>query len=141
MDPVPLLQRTTLFAGVDAADLEALLPELHHRSFQSGTHIFHEGDPGTHLFLVLSGEVKIARTGRAGAEVVFAVLMAGDLFGELALFEEGATRTADAVAVEATECLTLGRRSLITFLHAHPERMWDVIRILSEYIRRKDETG
>jgi len=140
MDPVQVLQRSPLFEGVEASSLESLVPELHRRTFAAGTHVFREGDPGLHLHLILKGEVKITRSGPRGAEVVFAVLLPGDLFGELALFEEGAVRTADAVAVETTECLTLERRALIAFLESHPERMWHVIRFLSAYIRRKDES-
>lgn len=116
------------------------MPDLHGRSFGAGAYIFREGDVGVHLHLILKGEVKIARSGPGGAEVVFAMLLPGDLFGELALLEEGALRTADAVAVEPTECLTLERRALITFLDSHPERMWHLIRFLSAYIRRKDES-
>jgi CRP/FNR family transcriptional regulator, cyclic AMP receptor protein len=140
VDPVKALQRSALFEGLEASDLEALVPDLRRRSFGAGTHIFREGDPGLHLHLILSGEVKIARSGPGGAEVVFAVLLPADMFGELALLEEGALRTADAVAVEPTECLTLERRALITFLDSHPERMWHLIRFLSAYIRRKDES-
>ena len=140
MDPVQVLQRSALFEGVGASDLENLVPNLHRRSFGAGTYIFREGDLGTHLHLILSGEVKIARSGPSGAEVVFAVLLPGDMFGELALLEDGALRTADAVAVEPTECLALERRALITFLDSHPERMWHLIRFLSSYIRRKDES-
>jgi len=123
-----------------SSDLETLVPELHRRSFGAGAHIFREGDPGLDLHLILNGEVKITRSGPRGAEVVFAVLLPGDIFGELALFEEGALRTADAVAVQPTECLTLERRALIAFLDSHPERMRHLIRLLSAYIRRKDES-
>ena len=140
VDPVQVLQRSALFEGVDGADLEALVPDLHRRSFGAGTHIFREGDAGLHLHVILKGEVKIARSGPNGAEVVYAVLLPGDLFGELALLEEGALRTADAIAVQPTECLTLERRALIAFLDSHPERMWHLIRFLSAYIRRKDES-
>ena len=140
VDPVQVLQRSALFKGVDAADLETLVPDLQRRSFNAGTHIFREGDEGRHLHVILTGEVKIVRSGPGGAEVVFAVLMPGDLFGELALLEEGALRTADAVAVEPTECLTLERRALIAFLDSRPELMWHLIRSLSAYIRRKDES-
>jgi CRP/FNR family cyclic AMP-dependent transcriptional regulator len=140
MDPVQILQRSALFEGMAPSDLETLVPDLHRRSFGAGTHIFREGDPGQHLHLILKGEVKISRSGPRGAEVVFAVLLPGDLFGELALFEEGALRTADAVAVEPTDCLTLERRALVAFLESHPERMWHLLRFLSAYIRRKDES-
>jgi CRP/FNR family transcriptional regulator, cyclic AMP receptor protein len=140
VDPIQILQRSALFEGVAPSDLETLVPDLHRRSFGAGTHIFREGDPGLHLHLILKGEVKITRSGPRGAEVVFAMLLPGDMFGELALFEEGAMRTADAVAVEPTECLTLERRALIAFLDSHPERMWHLIRFLSAYIQRKDES-
>jgi CRP-like cAMP-binding protein len=140
MDPVQILQRSALFEGASVAELETLVPDLHRRSFSAGSHIFREGDPGLHLHLILKGEVKIFRSGPRGAEVVFAVLTAGDLFGELALLEDGALRTADAVAVAPTECLILERRALTTFLESHPDRMWHLIRFLSAYIRRKDES-
>jgi CRP/FNR family cyclic AMP-dependent transcriptional regulator len=140
MDPHEVLMGSALFEGMDAADLASLVPRLHTRSFGAGTYIFREGDLGLHLYVILSGEVKIIRSGPRGAEVVFAVLMPGDLFGELALLEEGAVRTADAVAVQPTECLTLERNALMTFLDADRERMWHLIRFLSAYIRRKDES-
>jgi CRP/FNR family transcriptional regulator, cyclic AMP receptor protein len=140
MDPLQALQRSALFEGVDAAELESLVASLQRRSFAAGTHIFREGDLGLHLHVILRGEVKIARSGPRGAEVVFAVLVPGDLFGELALLEEGAVRTADAVAVQRTECLTLERNALIAFLDADRARMWHLIRFLSAYIRRKDES-
>lgn len=140
MDPHEVLMGSALFEGMDAADLASLVPRLHTRSFGAGTYIFREGDLGLHLYMILSGEVKIIRSGPGGAEVVFAVLMPGDLFGELALLEEGAVRTADAVAVQPTECLTLERNALMTFLDADRERMWHLIRFLSAYIRRKDES-
>jgi CRP/FNR family transcriptional regulator len=140
MDPLEVLQGSAFFEGVDATDLQTLVQSLHRRSFSAGTHIFREGDPGLHLYVILSGEVKISRSGPRGAEVVFAILMPGDLFGELALLEEGAVRTADAFAVQPTECLTLDRNALMTFLDADRERMWHLIRFLSAYIRRKDES-
>jgi CRP/FNR family cyclic AMP-dependent transcriptional regulator len=140
VDPVQVLHGSAFFEGVDAADLKALVPSLQRRSFDAGAHIFREGDLGLQLHVILSGEVKIARSGPRGGEVVFAVLMPGDLFGELALLEEDAVRTADAVAVEPTECLTLERSALIAFLDADRERMWHLIRFLSAYIRRKDES-
>jgi CRP/FNR family cyclic AMP-dependent transcriptional regulator len=140
MDPLEVLRGSALFEGVDAVDLATLAPNLHTRSFGAGTHIFREGDLGLHLYVILRGEVKIVRSGPRGTEVVFAVLMPGDLFGELALLEEGAVRTADAVAVQPTECLTLERSTLIAFLDADRERMWHLIHSLSAYIRRKDES-
>src|ERR1700680_3153399 len=97
-DPLALLGRTPLFAGVASADLEPLLFDLRLRRYAADSFIFREGDPGDHLHLVASGEVKISRTTEAGGEVIFAVLGTGEVFGELAVLRENAVRSADAQA-------------------------------------------
>lgn len=134
-----LLRRTPLFAGLSAAELQPVVADLRWRHFARESYIFREGDPGDHLHLVASGDVKISRTTRAGGEVVLAMLGAGDVFGELAVLEENALRSADAQALTETECLVLHKRALVAFLQARPSAMWSVITVLSDYIRRKDE--
>jgi CRP-like cAMP-binding protein len=138
-DAIALLSRTPLFAGVPSAELEPLLADFRLRRYATGSFIFREGDPGDHLYLVGSGEVKISRTMEAGGEAVFAVLGGGDLFGELAVLQENAVRSADAQAIAGTECFVLHRQPLVAFLKGHPAVMWRVITVLSDYIRRKDE--
>jgi CRP/FNR family cyclic AMP-dependent transcriptional regulator len=138
-DALVLLRRTPLFAGLAPADLEPLLPDLRWRRFARESYIFREGDPGDHLHLIASGEVKISRTTRDGGEVVFAILGAGDVFGEIAVLEENAVRSADAQALTETQCLALHKQALSAFLQARPIAMWRVITVLSDYIRRKDE--
>jgi CRP/FNR family transcriptional regulator/CRP/FNR family cyclic AMP-dependent transcriptional regulator len=136
---VALLSRTPLFAGVTPADLEPLLADFRLRRFAADSYIFREGDPGDLLHLVARGEVKISRTTEAGGEVVFAVLGAGEVFGEMAVLQENAVRSADAQALAETECFILHRHALVAFLKANPAVMWRVVTVLSDYIRRKDE--
>src|SRR6266704_2030436 len=123
-EAMTLLSATPLFAGVTPGDLEPLLSDFRLRRFATDSYIFREGDPGDHLHLVARGEVKISRTTEAGGEVVFAVLGAGDVFGELAVLQENAMRSADAQALVETECFVLHRRALVAFLVAHPAGTW-----------------
>ena len=139
MDPLALLARSAMFRSVPPAELEALAPALKQRTFAKGTFIFHEGDPGHALYLITAGQVKIARLGRGGQEAVFTVLLPGDLFGELALLDEKAFRTADAQALELTECVTLGRDALIAFLDHHPAVLRRLVSMLG-YLERSDNT-
>ena len=134
-----LLSRTPLFAGVVPADLEPLLADFRLRRYATDSFIFRDGDPGDHLYVVASGEVKISRTTEAGGEVIFAVLGTGDVFGELAVLQENAVRSADAQTLAETECFVLHRPALVAFLQTHPAVMWCVITVLSDTIRRKDE--
>ena len=134
-----LLSHVELFAGLPPADLAPLIADLRTRRFAAGAYLFREGDPGDHLFLIQSGEVKISRTSEAGSEIVFGILGQGAAFGELAVLEENGARSADAEALVVTECLLLPRRALVAFLHAHPPIMWRVVTQLSGRIRRKDD--
>src|SRR5712691_6726186 len=109
-DALELLRRTPLFAGLATDDLQPLLPDLRWRRFTREAYIFREGDPGDHLHVIGSGEVRISRMTPTGDEVVFAVLGAGDVFGELAVLEDNAVRSADAQALTETECLVLHKR-------------------------------
>ena len=139
MDVIQLLARTAIFEGITAAELEALRPAVRLRTFAKDTHLFREGDPGSHLHLVVRGQVKILRVGAGGSEIVFAVVGPGEVFGELSLFEPDGERSADAVALEPTECALLARDPVIAFLLAHPALLLRVISSLIGYIQRKDQ--
>lgn len=139
MDPVELLAGTRLFRGVSLEKLETLRPHVRTQAYTRGAYIFHEGDPGNRLFVITAGEVKIARLRRLGEEAVFALLVAGDVFGELGLFDPDSTRTADAQAVEPTECAYLQREPVLDFLRTQPELLLQMLGDVSAYIRRRDE--
>jgi CRP/FNR family transcriptional regulator/CRP/FNR family cyclic AMP-dependent transcriptional regulator len=138
-DGVRLLASTTLFRGFSEQELEPLASRLQPRNFPRGAYVFREGDPGHTLYVVAAGQVKIAHLGRQGEEIVFALLTTGDTFGELALFDEESTRTADAQATEPTDCLALNREPFMNFAQSHPGLMRHVIKVLSVYLRRADE--
>ncbi|HYS02429.1 MAG TPA: cyclic nucleotide-binding domain-containing protein, partial [Candidatus Eisenbacteria bacterium] len=99
MDPVQVLSRTALFQGIPLEELEPLAPAVKVRNYSAGSYIFHEGDPANVLYVVVRGQVKIARLGSAGNEAVFAVLLPGDSFGELTLFDDDPVRSMDAEAM------------------------------------------
>jgi CRP/FNR family cyclic AMP-dependent transcriptional regulator len=139
-DPLELLGKTQLFEGLAASDLESLRPAIRTRTFERGSYLFREGDPGSHLHVVVRGQVKIGRVGQGGGEVVFAIAGPGEVFGELSLFDEDGERTADAEALEPTECLVIAKRPLLQFLTARPQVLLRIITGLTAYIRQKDAT-
>jgi CRP-like cAMP-binding protein len=96
------------FGGLEPASLERLAGSMRSRRFRRGEVIFHVGDPGDALFVIVSGEVKITLPSETGEEAILATLRPGDVFGELALLD-GAPRSASASALEATETVVLPR--------------------------------
>jgi CRP-like cAMP-binding protein len=96
------------FAGLDRDALERLSGSMRSRRFRRGEVIFHLGDPGDALFVIMSGDVKISLPSETGEEAILATLGSGAVFGELALLD-GAPRSASATALTATETVVLPR--------------------------------
>jgi CRP/FNR family transcriptional regulator len=139
MEPLSILARCTLFAGIPPERLEELLPALRRRSFGRGVCLFQEGDPASHLYVILSGQIQISRTRPNGDELVLALLGPGEVFGELALLKDGSLRSADATALQAACCLTLDRSALNCFLDTHPEVLRHILSALLGHLLRRDE--
>lgn len=96
------------FAGLDPATLERVAASLRSRRFRRGEVIFHAGDPGDALFVIVAGDVKISLPSETGEEAILATLRPGDVFGELALLD-GAPRSASATAMSMAETVVLPR--------------------------------
>jgi CRP-like cAMP-binding protein len=102
------LSAIPFFAGLERAALERVAAGMRTRRFRRGEVIFHIGDPGDALFVIVDGEVKISLPSETGDEAILATLRVGDVFGELALLD-GAPRSASATAIGATETVVLPR--------------------------------
>src|SRR3954462_4902136 len=113
------LRQTALFAAVPADRLAALAHLVRRRRYPRGATIFHKGDPGTGLYLLITGQVKIVLPSETGEEAVVGVLEAGDAFGELALFD-GLPRSATMVALQESEVLLLPRDDFLAFVARTP---------------------
>jgi CRP/FNR family cyclic AMP-dependent transcriptional regulator len=102
------LSTIPFFAGLDRTALERVAAGMRTRRFRRGEVIFHIGDPGDALFVIVDGEVKISLPSETGDEAILATLGVGTVFGELALLD-GAPRSASATAISATEIVVLPR--------------------------------
>jgi CRP/FNR family transcriptional regulator, cyclic AMP receptor protein len=93
---------------------------VHQRTYRAGEVIFHSGDTGVALYVLLAGEVKIVLPGETSDEdLEVARLSAGELFGELALLDSS-PRSATAVAATPTEAAAIARPDWIDLIHRQP---------------------
>jgi CRP/FNR family cyclic AMP-dependent transcriptional regulator len=129
------LARSALFQGLDPTELDGIARAMSRRRYRRHEVIFHEGDPGDALHLVVEGRVKIARESAEGGEAIVAILSPGDTFGELVLLD-GAPRSATATAVEATETLAMTRESFATLIDGTSPFRWRVMSGIAQRIRR-----
>jgi CRP/FNR family cyclic AMP-dependent transcriptional regulator len=105
---VEALRTVPFFAGLGPDALDQVAGGMRSRRFRRGEVIFHLGDPGDALFIIVSGEVKISLPSDSGEEAILVRLRAGDVFGELALLD-GAPRSASATALGPVETAVLPR--------------------------------
>ena len=132
---VQLLLRCPLFVSAEPDDLQDVVRHLRRRRFRRGEVIFHEGDPGDSLHVVAGGAVKIVLSSEEGDEAIIATLHPGDFFGELSLLD-GSPRSATAVAVEATETLSLPRETFLEELGRNPGLRDCLLRSVAGELRR-----
>jgi CRP/FNR family transcriptional regulator, cyclic AMP receptor protein len=97
------------------ADREALTADARPRTFRPGTELCHEGDLTTHVFVLLSGWVKVCTDSWDGREVVEAVRGGGDVIGEMA-GELTGYRTATVRALEKVTALTVSAAQFGAYL-------------------------
>ena len=129
------LRRLPLFSRLSDEELGDLAGRIRLRPFKRTEVIFRKDDPGTHLYLVLEGAVKIALPGEFGQEALVAIMRPGDFFGELALFDRS-PRSASAVALEDTRAALLAGEDFLAFLERQPSAVRVVLETLARTIRR-----
>jgi CRP-like cAMP-binding protein len=137
-DPAALravLETVPLFRDMAPDDLAVLADGLRTRRYRRGEVIFHQGDPGDALHIILSGRVKISSPSDTGVEAILTTLRPGEFFGSLALLD-GAPRSASATAVEATETLILPRERFRQLVNDVPAIRDHVFAELAHELRR-----
>ena len=136
--PTRLLDTTDLFAALPADVVAGLQEQAETRRYARNEVLVHQGDAADELFVIEKGRVAIAQRSSDGRESVVAVLEAGEMFGEMPLFD-AAPRSADARALVDSSVLVLRYEPVRAVLRARPELLWVVVRLLSLRLRATDE--
>ena len=133
-----VLRGHPVFGALEPAQLEQLVSYARTRRVAAGTTLFSKGDPGTELFAVSAGTVKISVPAPDGREAMFNLLHPGEIFGEIALLD-GRPRTADAMAMTDCELTVIERRDFLAFVHGEPNVALQLIALLCERLRIASE--
>ena len=92
-----VLRQAPLFSALDDEAASALRGSMSENRLRRGDVLFHEGDSGDKLYIVLDGKVKLGRTSSDGRENLLAILGPGQMFGELSLSAQTTDRRVNAV--------------------------------------------
>jgi len=138
MDKEQALAKVSLFAGMNPKYVKGLAAICAERTFKAGDYLMKQGEDGIGLFIILAGKVRVEKTDPQGCKVELAENGAGDILGEMAVFD-GAPRSASVAAVVETSCLVLASWEFNAFLKAHPEAALELLPIVVKRFRETNE--
>jgi len=134
--PEPMFQRkvpkSPLFEVLSNEERDALAGEMELEQHGEGDVIIREGQPGSSMYVIASGEVKVFTSGKDDKTVYLAKLGEGDFFGEVSVLT-GKPRTATITASQPTELLRLDKEKLDNALAKYP----GIRKVLDDFYRKR----
>lgn len=137
-----LLKQVPLFSGLTTSQLKKVAAIAQERAFTSGQSIFKEDEPGSAMYVIAQGKVRISKIVPGVGEEALAILQTGAYFGEMALIEEG-PRSADAIAHPSCVLYAIEREPLDQLMFTDKELayalLWTFVRTLAARLRETNE--
>lgn len=128
------LRSLPLFAELDQEQIEQVAARVQRREFAPGVTLFHQDMPGTMLYMVELGSVRVISIGRTGQELTLNVIGADEIFGELSILDNQ-QRSATAITLAPTVVWLLSQSDLKEFMHKFPSVNQAMIQILVKRVR------
>jgi CRP/FNR family transcriptional regulator, cyclic AMP receptor protein len=137
-ETVELLSQVPVFAPLAANDLELVAEVCHPRRFGAGEVIFREGDQSNTCYLVRSGHARAIREHADGRQLALATFGPGDIFGELAMFDDE-RRSATVETIDPLEVLAILGPDMRRLMLRRPQLAVALAASLSRRLRTTNE--
>ena len=137
-DVVELLGRVPAFSTLEASDLQRIAEVAVPRAFEPGQMVFREGDASDTCYVVREGHMRAVRTRGDGRTITLATFGPGDIFGELAMFEDE-RRSATVEAIEPTGVVGVLGPDMRRLMGEHPQIATRLLVALARRLRESNE--
>jgi CRP-like cAMP-binding protein len=137
-DVVELLGRVPAFSTLEPTDLQKIAEMALPRHFEPGEVVFREGDASDTCYVVREGHARAVRTHGDGRTITLATFGPGDIFGELAMFEDE-RRSATIEAIEPTSVVGVLGPDMRRLMKQHPEIAARLVIALGRRLREMNE--
>src|SRR3954469_22441497 len=137
-ETVALLGRVPVFEVLRPEDLVRVADVAVPRSFRPGEVIFREDDDSDTCYVVRSGHRRAVRGHADGRQITLATFGPGDIFGELAMFDDE-RRSATVEAIDALEVLAILGPDMRRAMLRHPQLAVSLAASLSRRLRTTNE--
>ncbi len=128
------LRELAVFALLDDEEIELICQQGYVKNYRSGEIIFFEDDSDKNLYLLVQGRVKLTMLSSEGKEKVMTILQAGDIFGEISLFDNNPHPVTAEVA-EQSRLMILNWDKLEKIIMKQPRMALKIIEALSKKTR------
>lgn len=119
---------------MDQSLVQKLLAISKPRRIAKGEYICHEGEVGTEMYIVLTGNIGVYINTLLDDSVKVSTVEAGDFFGEMAIFDKK-PRSASCVAEEDSLCIAISESNLQDLIVNCPDITRQILVNLSSRIR------
>ncbi len=129
-----ILKESFIFSSLKDDELAELAGLAIEHSFMPGEFVFWDGDAPEWFYIVAEGRVKILKHSSLGKEFIIAFFDPGEMFGEVAVFEDK-PYPASAQVVAETKVLGIKREDFLSFLAQRPQVALRIISVLGGRLR------
>jgi CRP/FNR family transcriptional regulator len=137
-DTAELLSRVPVFAELGADDLGRVAQVAVPRSYDGQQVIFREGDDSDTCYIVRSGHARAIRQHSDGRTITLARFGPGDIFGELAMFDDE-RRSATVEALDDLSTVAIPGSAMRGLLERHPGIAVKLVIALGRRLRAANE--
>jgi CRP/FNR family transcriptional regulator len=136
-ETIQLLQRVPVFSALAEDELGRVAEVAVPRRFTAGEIVFREGDESNTCYIVRSGHTRAVREHTDGRTITLATFGPGDIFGELAMFDDE-RRSATIESIDETEAIAILAGDMRRLLRDHPDI---AVKLLSSLVQRLRHTN
>jgi CRP/FNR family transcriptional regulator len=137
-DTIALLHRVPAFSALAEDDLARVADVAVPRRFEANETVFREGDQSDTCYIVRSGHARAVREHQDGRSITLARFGPGDIFGELAMFDDE-KRSATVETLERTEAIAILGGDMRRLLREHPDIAVKLLAALGRRLRETNE--
>jgi CRP/FNR family cyclic AMP-dependent transcriptional regulator len=138
VEVLELLGRVPIFSTLEREDLERIAQLAVPRRFEAGQVVFREGDASDTCYVVHTGRTRAVHQHGDGRTITLATFGPGDIFGELALFEDE-LRSATIEALGETTAVAVLGPDMRRLMAEHPQISMRLVIALGRRLREANE--
>ena len=132
--PTELLEQIPIFEGLSQGELKRIGGSFKERHFSAGDTVATEGESGVGFFVIGEGtasvEVQGDRRGKLGP---------GDYFGEVALIDDHARRTATITADSDLTCYGMTSWEFRPLVETNAQIAWKLLQVMAKRLRESEQ--